>query len=156
LGHHRGHVSPHPCTTRALTYVYVLKVINQIHHTHEAIRKSVSYLPLATRGQSGSGIRSHHDHHSEEFPLVATFHCVQPLLRVPFNSIYCHELQLWAVSYLVSLLSSSRCLPTEPFVGVVLACTSIAFAALFPQAVYLCYLLPLACCPVPLYWFVLQ
>jgi hypothetical protein len=38
---------------------------DQIHHTREASRKSVSYLSLATRGQSGSGIRSHHDHHSE-------------------------------------------------------------------------------------------
>jgi hypothetical protein len=45
---------------------------DQIHCTHEASRKSVYHPSLATRGQFGSGIRSHHDHHSEEFSLVAT------------------------------------------------------------------------------------
>ena len=70
------------------------------HCTHEASRKSVYHPSLATRGQFGSGIRSHHDHHSEEFSLVAPFHCVQPLLKALFYSIYGHQLPLWALSVL--------------------------------------------------------
>jgi hypothetical protein len=36
------HVSPRPCTTRALTYVHVFKVIKSIPPTYEASRKSVT------------------------------------------------------------------------------------------------------------------
>jgi hypothetical protein len=74
---------------------------DQIHHTsHTRSESQVSCLSLATRGQFGSGIRSHHDHHSEELSLAATFHCVQPLLRALFYSIYGHMLPLWAPSVL--------------------------------------------------------
>jgi hypothetical protein len=81
---------------------------DQIHHTHEASRKSDYYLPLATRGQSGSGIRSHHDHHSEEFPLVATFHCcVQPLSTLQNQGAIQFYASPHRVTCFVSLLSSS-------------------------------------------------
>jgi hypothetical protein len=42
LGSSRGHVSPRLCTSRALTYAYVLKVIKSITHT----KRVASQLPV--------------------------------------------------------------------------------------------------------------